>query len=67
MKIHETSICPDLNCNEVFLDIGLGCPRCLSPEGIPLGKIFSKIEELTRITSRKKPTINFLTKEGKRI
>jgi len=53
MKIHEVSICPDLNCNEVFVDDGTGCPRCLSPEGISLSKILFSIEELGRITLKR--------------
>jgi len=52
MKLLKAALCPDLTCNEVYEDTGQGCPRCLSPEGIPLSRVFAQIEELTKLTQR---------------
>ena len=57
MKVDKAIICPDLECNEVYLDNGNGCPRCLSSEGIPLRMILTTIEELGKLTTRKHSNI----------
>jgi len=67
MKLKDVCLCPDLDCNEVYMDNGQGCPRCLSPEGIHLSLVLVKIEELSKLVYRQCMTKMSPIKNGKLI